>query len=103
MLTAQRKCTSSYLSELRQNGCLKIRITDPKRISRERGEVSHLAIRLGRSVSTSYRYPWLYVLLGDRQRESLLADPVQTHQRRPAKDLLRTRTDLPGLVYIQDK
>ena len=102
MSTALRQGISSHLSELKQNGCLKIRVTDPKRIPKQRDEVSTLASRLGRSVCTSYRYPWLYAVLGIRPRESAVQDTDQTNRRRAAKDALRLRIDPPGLIHIQE-
>jgi hypothetical protein len=58
------------LSSLRSAGCIRIAVTDPKRLSELRNRVAIEAARLGRAVNCSYRHPWLYVTLGEKPTNS---------------------------------
>lgn len=62
----RRAVTDPRLAELKNNGCVKIRVTDPKQLSREKLRCLEMGLRLGNCVSSSYHYPWLYVVLGER-------------------------------------
>lgn len=54
-----------YAEQLRTWGCLRIRVTDRKQLPAERTKVEFAATSLGRQSYSSYRYPYLYVRLGE--------------------------------------
>jgi hypothetical protein len=54
-----------YTDRLRAWGCLRLRLSDRKRLSVERSKVIQSAAVLGRRAYVSYRYPYLYARLGE--------------------------------------
>jgi hypothetical protein len=64
---------------------VKVKVTDPRRLSRERERCQRFGLRLGNQVNTAYRRPWLYVTLADR-----VSDPGQLLS---AETVVRPRPD----------
>jgi hypothetical protein len=62
-------CGSVQLQALLHHGCVKVKVTDPRRVSRERERCARFGLRLGSEVNTAYRRPWLYVTLAARVRD----------------------------------
>ena len=62
-------CHSVQLQTLLHHGCMKVKVTDPKRVARERERCERFGLRLGSEVNTAYRKPWLYVTLAARVRD----------------------------------
>lgn len=63
----------SYSEHLQTWGCLRIRVTDRRRVAGERNKVMDAGLSLGRRVYLSYRYPYLYARLGERLERGLAA------------------------------
>ena len=62
-------CHSVQLQALLHHGCVKVKVTDPKRVAKERERCEQFGLRLGSEVNTAYRRPWLYVTLAEKVRD----------------------------------
>ena len=78
-------CQSVQLQTLLHHGCVKVKVTDPRLLARERERCERFGLRLGSEVNTAYRRPWLYVTLAAKVR-----DPGQLLA---AETVLRPRMD----------
>lgn len=54
-----------YVDRLKTSGCMRIRVTDRKHLPAEKAKANEAADMLGRKAYSSYRYPYLYVRLGE--------------------------------------
>ena len=80
---AWRVVNTLSMTELREHGCARVKITRPVRVHAERLSAERMGLKLGKSVACCYRYPWLYVVLGEKlpARQRMAGDCTEASQR----------------------